>query len=158
MDHFHRRNPQDPQTSRVQAISGQGELSLSPVLNDVKLMYGNLSQRFRETRPLIKDVSEDRYNFQAANIAATPQLLRMVPFAAEGANLVQKCQIAGELLEGLAKVLIAYLKAISSPLLHHLTGIGSILRSIFEDPLSGKSYFQVRAVRLAMVELLANIE
>jgi len=135
VDQFHRRRPQDHQTSRVQAIFAQSALSQSSVLNEVMLMYGSLPQRFKETRPVTKDVSEDRYNFQAANIAATVQLVRMVLFAAEGATIEEKCQIAGELLDGFKKVPIAYLKALSSPLLHHLAG-----------------------VLLAMADLLANLE
>lgn len=158
VDQFHRRRPQDHQTSRVQAIFAQSALSQSSVLNEVMLMYGSLPQRFKETRPVTKDVSEDRYNFQAANIAATVQLVRMVLFAAEGATIEEKCQIAGELLDGFKKVPIAYLKALSSPLLHHLAGIGSILGSVFEEPLPETSFLQVRTVLLAMADLLANLE
>ena len=156
--HFPRHCPQDRQTSHVQAIFGQSDLPQSSDLNEVMLMYGGLPQRFKETRPVAKDASEDRYNLQAANIVATLQLVRMVLFAAEGATIEKKCQIAGELLEGFAKVPIAYLKAVSSPLLHQLAGIGSILGSVLEGPLPEISFLQVRAVLLAMADLLANLE
>ncbi len=92
---------------------------------------------------MTRDVSEDRYDFQAANIAATLQLVRMMLFAVEGATIEMKYQIAEELLEGFSKVPIAYLKAISSPLLHHLAGIGTILGSVFEEALPEVSFFQV---------------
>ena len=86
----------------------------------------------------------------------------MVLFTTEGATIEQRCHIASELLDGFRKVPVAYLRAISSPLvrakqhvrnvgliirqLHHLAGIGSILGSVFEEPLSESSYFRVRTV------------
>jgi hypothetical protein len=52
---------------------------------------------------------------------------------------------------------VAYLRAISAPLLHHLAGIGSILGFVREEPLSGSSYAQVRSVLLSMAQLLSSI-
>jgi len=53
---------------------------------------------------------------------------------------------------------VGYLNAISSPLLHHLAGIGSILGSVFEEPLTDPEYLQVRSVLLTMAQLLANLD
>ncbi len=87
----------------------------------------------------------------------------MVLFTAEDATVDQKCAIARELLDGFSQVPVLYLRAISSPLvsqnvlpirlvilttskLYHLAGIGSILGSVIEGPLSESSYHQVREV------------
>ena len=78
-------------------------------------------------------------------------------FTAKGFSIEKNCQFAGELLEGFGKSPIAYLKAISSPLLHRLIDIGSILGSVFEKLLS-ETFPQVRAVLLAMADLLADLE
>lgn len=79
-------------------------------------------------------------------------------FAAEGDTIEMKCRIAGQLLERFVKVPVAYLKAISSPLLHSLAGIRSSLGSVFEEPLPKTSYLEICAVLLAMADLLANLE
>ena len=70
----------------------------------------------------------------------------MVLFTAEEATVAQKCAIARELLDDFATIPVFFLKAISSPLLHHLAGIGAILGSVIEGQLSLSEYFQVRTV------------
>jgi hypothetical protein len=104
------------------------------------------------------DNTEDRYSFQAANIAGTVQLLRKFLFSAGGATIEQRCQVASEVVQAFALVPVACLRAISAPLLHHLAGIGSILGFFLEEPLSGSIYAQVRSVLLSMVQLLSSID
>jgi hypothetical protein len=70
----------------------------------------------------------------------------MILFTAEDATVEKKCAIARELLDDFANVPIFFLRAISSPLLHHLAGIGTILGSVIEGQLSLSEYFQVRTV------------
>lgn len=70
----------------------------------------------------------------------------MVLFTAEDATIEHKCTIARELLDEFANVPIFFLKAISTPLLHHLAGIGVILGSVIEGELSLSEYLRVRAV------------
>ena len=70
----------------------------------------------------------------------------MVLFTAEDATVDEKCAIARELLDDFAKIPLFFLKAISSPLLHHLAGIGAVLGSVIEGQLSLAEFFQVRTV------------
>lgn len=42
--------------------------------------------------------------------------------------------------------------------MHHLAGIGHLLGSVIQSPLSQWTYLQVRNVLLAMVDLLASLE
>ncbi|KAK5211313.1 hypothetical protein LTR47_007963 [Exophiala xenobiotica] len=136
----------------------QPGVSQSSVRDSVMQMYINLPQCFKETHPITYDIKQDRFGFQAANITATIQLLRMVLFAAGGASIEERCQIANEVIGAFNAVPVAYLKAISSPLTHHLGGIGQILGSVFEEPLSDADYNRVRSVMLAMAQLLSNLE
>src|SRR5690348_2025475 len=117
----------------------------------------NLPLLFKETQPITFDTKQDRYSFQAANIAATIQLLRIILFTAAGATIEQRCQIASEVVDAFISIPVAYLRAISSPLLHHLAGIGTILGSVFEEPLSENDYLSVRSVLLSMAQLLDNL-
>ena len=82
----------------------------------------------------------------------------MVLFAARGATVGERCQVAREVVDAFITIPVGYLNAISSPLLHHLAGIGSILGSVFEEPLSESGYLQVRSVLLTMAQLLANLD
>jgi hypothetical protein len=50
------------------------------------------------------------------------------------------------------------LQATSSPLLHHLAGIGMILGTVFEEPFDETAYQQVRAVLLALSQILENLD
>lgn len=100
----------------------------------------------------------DRYGFQAANITATVQLLRMMLFASGGGTIEERCKIASEVVDAFTRIPTAYLRAISSPLLHHLAGIGTILGSVFEEPISDIAYEQVRVVLLSLAQLLENLD
>lgn len=42
--------------------------------------------------------------------------------------------------------------------MHHLAGVGHLLGSVIQSPLSQWTYLQVRNVLLAMVDLLASLE
>jgi hypothetical protein len=149
MDEFHRYRPKNtrpfsPGDLFVRECPGQSE-----VLERVMTMHSTLPQRFKEAKPLPENGQgglEAKFGFQAANITATLQLVRMVLLTAEDVTVDQKCAIARELLDGFAKIPVFYWRAISSTLLHQLAGIGSILGSAIEGPLSESSYLQVRDV------------
>lgn len=82
----------------------------------------------------------------------------MMLFASGGGSIEDRCKIASEVIDAFTQIPVTYLRAISSPLLHHLAGIGSILGSVFEEPLSELAYEQVRVVLLALAQLLENLE
>ena len=157
VDHFRRRRPEHRVSTHIDAIFGQDSVPGSAVLDAILNMYKALPARFKETPPAFT-AAEHRLNFQTANIAATIQLVRMMLFAAENATVLERCCVASELLQAFSDIPVIYLRAISSPLLHHLAGIGSLLGSVFENGLPESSYQQIRTVLVSMVQLLANLE
>ncbi|KAF2657560.1 hypothetical protein K491DRAFT_691021 [Lophiostoma macrostomum CBS 122681] len=159
LDSFRRRHPQSTLRSSIEAIFGDIPPTEATVLDAILNMYQGLPARFKET-PAVSETNsiEHRLNFQTANIAATIQLVRMVLFAAEDATVEQKCCTASELLRAFSDVPAIYLRAISSPLLHHLESIGLVLGSVFEKPLHESSYRQVRSVLVSIVQLLSDLE
>ncbi|PNY25865.1 Uncharacterized protein TCAP_04233 [Tolypocladium capitatum] len=128
------------------------------VRNSVLQMYLNLPACFRETPQVTYNVKKDRFGFQAANITGSLQLVRMVLFAAGGASIDERCQIVREVVDAFISVPVTYLIAISTPLLHHLGGIGAFLGSVFEEPLSEADYGQVRSIMLSLAQLLETLE
>ncbi|KAH7346556.1 hypothetical protein BKA65DRAFT_279312 [Rhexocercosporidium sp. MPI-PUGE-AT-0058] len=159
MDDFHRRREQTVGPFSPSDLFPRDAPPQSVVLGKVMLMHAELPSRFKESRNAVGEMSEDIFGFQAANITATIQLVRMVLFTAEESTVSQKCTIANELLDGFSKVPVSFLRAISSPLLYHLAGIGSILGSVMvESPLSEADYRQVRSSLLGIAELLERLE
>ncbi|KAF2092973.1 hypothetical protein NA57DRAFT_69364 [Rhizodiscina lignyota] len=157
LDHFRQTRSENRLSTPIDALFGGSTVSNATVLDVILNMYKSLSRRFKET-PAATQVSEHRLNFQTANIAATIQLVRIMLFASEDATVEQRCTVANELLSAFADIPSIYLRAISSPLLHHLAGIGQILGSVFEKGLPESAYQRIRSVLLAMVDLLADLE
>ncbi|KAI6985513.1 hypothetical protein KC355_g10646, partial [Hortaea werneckii] len=133
-------------------------VSQNAVLDHVMAMYEELPPIFKSTKPITNDSRDTLFGFQAANIAATVQLVRMVLFTTEGSDVEQKCEIARDLIRAFRSIPVEYLQAISSPLLHHLTGIGVILGSAFHFGLTRSSYKRIRSVLLELTELIAHLE
>jgi hypothetical protein len=131
MDDFHKRRPHTTSPFSPSDLFRRDTPHQSVILDKVMGMHEQLPARF---------------SFQAANITATLQLVRMILFTSDETTVDQKCTIARDLLDGFAKVPVFFLRAISSPLLHHLAGIGAILASVIEGPLCEPSYLQVREV------------
>lgn len=154
---FRQRRPEHRASTSIDAIFAKQSTSSAMVLDSVFNMYEELPSRLKET-PDAQSEADHRLNFQTANIAATVQLVRIMLLAAEDATVEQRCRVASELLQAFADVPIIYLRAISSPLLHHLASIGSILGSTFEGGLPESSYRKIRSVLLSMIKLLADLE
>lgn len=128
------------------------------VMDNVGAMVNNLPQVFKVFQPVTRDIFVDRYSFQAANIVVTVQLVRMLLFESTDGEVAQKCAVATELLDSFLRIPIDYLRAISAPLLHHLAGIGTLLGSVIERPISDHAYTQVRQILLDMARLLSLLE
>ncbi|KAJ5809688.1 uncharacterized protein N7503_001906 [Penicillium pulvis] len=145
-------------TTQVWSLFSPLSMSEPAVMDKVLTMYSALPSQFRETPPTTGDMSKDLFGFQSANIQATLQLLRMELLSTEEIGVERKCDVAGELLSVFSNVPIEYLRAISSPLLHHLGGIGYILGSVMEGSLSEESYTRARTLLLEMADLLQRLE
>ncbi|KAL2787879.1 fungal-specific transcription factor domain-containing protein [Aspergillus keveii] len=158
LDSQRRRSPPNNGTAEVWSLFRPAQLAGPWLMEHVLAMYSALPPPFREARPAIGDISHDIYGFQSANIQATLQLLRMVIYSSEEQGVDGKCDVAGQVLSVFSKVPVEYLKAISSPLLHHLAGIGYILGSVMEGSLSESSYQRVRTLLLEMADLLHRLE
>jgi hypothetical protein len=141
-------NLQDGQVSRVALIS--------PGSIQQHAHYG----RFRDySVRATGNAADDLYGFQAANIQATFQLVRMTLFSVDTNHDVhQKCAVAEELLASLHSICPRFLTSISAPLVYHLAGVGHILATIMEGSLTEESYQRVRSSLVSMADLLEGLE
>jgi len=137
--------------------------SSATVLASIDARYSTLPVEFKIFAPPTGDRVRDIFGFQAANIQATMLLLRMLLFCTEDdghspSNVQLKCNIAAELLAVFQSIPTAYLCGISTPLIYHLAGIGMILASVMEGPLSEAGYQKVKSILLAIADLLESLE
>lgn len=125
----------------------------------VNELYAALPSVFKRLQPATGDPKRDIYGFQAANIQATMALLRMVHLSLdEKVDLEKKCSVVSDVLSTFHQVPNQYLRAISTPLIYHIGGIGTILGSVMEGPLSHSSCLRVRDLLLSMATLLDSLE
>lgn len=141
-----------------------GDTVSTPALNMssqdyVSELYMALPPIFKQLQPCTHDPAQDIYGFQAANIQATMALLQMVSLSLEAdPDAERKCSVVSDILATFHQVPKPYLRAISAPLIYHIGGIGTILGSVMEGPLSESSCCVVRDLLLSMAELLESLE
>lgn len=129
------------------------------VMQTMLNMYYELPRQFKETPELTGNMEKDRFGYQAANIQATMQLLRMMLFSLEdGPGVDRKCDVANEVLQVFHTIPLDYLKAISLPLIYQIASIGQLLGSILEEPVEIKTYQRARDGVASLAGLLANLE
>jgi hypothetical protein len=148
----------------VAAAFGIPTFLSSTVLASINAYYATLPAHFKVFDPPTGDCDRDIFGFQAANIQATLLLLRMVFLRGDdddtsGPPDVQlKCNVAAELLAVFQTIPTAYLRGISTPLIYHLAGIGTVLGSAMEGTLSEASYQKVKGMLLSIADLLERLE
>ena len=127
--------------------------------NWINELYTALPHIFKQLQPCTGDRAKDIYGFQTANIQATMALLKMVSLSLEAdPDAERKCSVVSDILATFHQVPKSYLRAISAPLIYHIGGIGTILGSVLEGPLSESSCCVVRDLLLSMAELLESLE
>ncbi|CAK7265211.1 hypothetical protein SEPCBS119000_001396 [Sporothrix epigloea] len=122
-------------------------------------LYAALPFVFKQLQPATGDPARDIFSFQAANIQATMALLEMVHLSLEvDVDVERKCSVVHNVLQTFHQVPRAYMRAISTPLIYHISGIGIILGTVIEGPLSESAYNLVRDLLLSMALLLESLE
>lgn len=147
----------------VVSIFGMPSSSSAAVLASVTARYDALPTDFKMFAPPTGDRVHDIFGFQAANIQATLLLLRTIFLCADDernnpSGVQLKCNVAAELLAVFQSIPTAYLCGISTPLIDHLAGTGTILGSVMEGPISEAGYQQVRRMLLSIADLLESLE
>lgn len=157
-----RRNKQNLAEDRTSIV----RLLISDNIPDVQVMesmldlYYALPTHFKEFQSSVSgDRSQDLIRFQAANVQATLQLVRIVLFESSAwQDVDRKCEVAEQVLTTFSNIPSHYLRAISTPLVYHLGGIGKILASVVSDVLTEEKYQRVRSLLGSLADLLEGLE
>lgn len=91
MDDFHRRRPQNIGLFSPGDLFLKNAPSQSMVLNKVIAMHAEVPDIFKETRSVSSNTIEDRFSFQAANIAATVQVGNSLHISSHNAYVDKAC-------------------------------------------------------------------
>ena len=74
MDQYHRLKGRNASLPTATDLFTSDTPAQAKILDHVMALYNELPQRFKEIPEVEADISEDRFNFQAANITATLQV------------------------------------------------------------------------------------
>lgn len=130
------------------------------VMHSVHGLYDELPDRFKEySMAVTGDMNHDIFGFQAANIQATIQLVRIALCeCSPQLDLWRKCDVVDHVINAFRSIQGHYLRAISTPLVHHLGAIGKILSTLMHGELNLDSYDRVRGSLGGLADLLEGLE
>ncbi|OAA65651.1 Transcription factor [Niveomyces insectorum RCEF 264] len=121
--------------------------------------YDALPPELKQVRVITEEHPHaDRYSIIACNILVTTQILKMLLVGNGESSVHQRCAIAGELLNELSSVPLAFFHATSMSSLRHLAHVGHMLASVIQRPLLAWTYLQVRSTLRVLADFLDNIE
>jgi hypothetical protein len=129
-------------------------------MENILNLYYQLPARFKEYQVAVTgDKNQDAFGFQAANIQATLQLVRIILFESSNwQDVDQKCEVAESVLSSFHSISPHYLRAISTPLVYHLGGIGQILAGVMQGILTEDKYQRVVTLLGSMADVLEGLE
>jgi len=144
---------------QVDGLVFQEQFDDTKVMQTILGMYYELPPQFKETPPMTGDMRKDIFAYQAANIQATLQLVRIIMFSMnDGAGVDQKCDVVTEVLSVFHTIPREYLRGISMPLIYHLGHIGQVLASVIDEHLTDARYKRVRTCVLSLADLVETLE
>jgi len=144
---------------QVDGLVFQDQFDDQKVMQTILGMYYELPAKFKETPPMTGDMRRDIYAYQAANIQATLQLVRVIMFSMDdGAGVDRKCDVVTEVLSVFHTIPREYLRGISMPLIYHLGHIGQVLASVIDEHLTEARYQRVRTCVLSLADLVETLE
>lgn len=130
------------------------------VMHNVHQLYHGLPDRFKEYTMIASgDPNHDIFGFQAANIQATIQLVRIALCeCSPQLDLYRKCDVVDQVINAFSNIQAHYLRGISTPLVYHLSAIGQILATLMHGELNLDSYDRVRGLLGQLANLLEGLE
>ncbi|KLT44978.1 hypothetical protein CC85DRAFT_269962 [Cutaneotrichosporon oleaginosum] len=136
----------------------ESAVCLSTAWPAVRSLVDTLPPQLRECPPLTGELYRDIYGYTAANLLVTQQAVRMAIACASALSMLERCAVAGELLDTLASIPPAYMQGMSAPFVHQLGAVGSLLGRVVQGPLTVSAYIHVRQVLLTFGNILSYHE
>ncbi|CAG9946871.1 unnamed protein product [Clonostachys rosea f. rosea IK726] len=148
-----RRRPQSSilGASHAKAPAVSVNEKLTKIQEEILPHFGSASSRS-------SDSGRNRCGFQASNILCTIYLARMISISGES-NFHSACQTAHDMVASVSTIPIEYIRAIGSPLLQQLAGVGHMLAGVAsKHQFSHADREQFRLVLTSMIQFLSQLK
>lgn len=128
------------------------------VMRRLSRIQEELMPQFEAISSRSTDSGRNRCGFQASNMLCTIHLARMILSISDDASLASVFQTARYMMEKMNEIPREYIRAVGSPLLQQLAGVGHMLVGVARKhhDLSQEDYIELRAVLVSMIDFLAQ--
>ncbi|KAF6830000.1 hypothetical protein CPLU01_07615 [Colletotrichum plurivorum] len=122
-------------------------------------IQGDLRPHFGAASTRSSDNGRNRCGFQASNILCTIHLARMISSVSGRTDLDSACRTARDMMESMESIPLEYIRAVGSPLIQQLAGVGHMLVSVaVRHKPPGPDYGAFREVLLSVIRFLERLE
>ncbi|KAH8887972.1 hypothetical protein GQ53DRAFT_692133 [Thozetella sp. PMI_491] len=133
--------------------------STATIAEKLAQIQKNLLPQFSGISTRSSDSGRNRCGFQAANILCTIHLAQMISSISGENSLQAACQTARDMMASMNTIPLEYLRAIGSPLIQQLSGVGHILASVIgKQRVSPADFAQSRSVLTSIISFLAHLK
>ena len=127
------------------------------VMRRLSRIQEELIPQFEAVSSRSSDSGRNRCGFQASNMLCTIHLARMILSISDDASLASVFQTARYMMEKMNEIPREYIRAVGSPLLQQLAGVGHMLVGVArKHDFSHEDYIELRAVLMSMIDFLAQ--
>ncbi|KAI1778579.1 hypothetical protein F4818DRAFT_304818 [Hypoxylon cercidicola] len=150
------RSKRNAQTS---IIGDHGRPSTTRIAERLSMIQRDLLPQFGMAWSRSSDSGRNRCGFQASNILCTIHLARMISSISGGNSIHSACETANDMISNLNAIPLEYVRAIGSPLVQQLAGVGHILVAVAtRHRPSLDDYGLIKSVLTSIIEFLAQLK
>lgn len=141
-----------PTLASLEFVNAASRAKFSEAARRIEQLPPALREPFRVTG----NPDRDCYSFQAVHLITSFEFLKIKLFCAQNAPIDQRCAIAVKFLHDLDRIPLDYSRAISTPLLYLVAGLGASLLS--DGSPRSPALGNVRSVLGQLTEWVNNVE
>ncbi|KAI1370673.1 hypothetical protein F4677DRAFT_457709 [Hypoxylon crocopeplum] len=145
--------------SRTSILGDPEHANTTRIAERLSMIQRDLLPQFDMAYSRSSDSGRNRCGFQASNILCTIHLARMISSLSGDSSLHSACKTADDMISNLNSIPLEYVRAIGSPLVQQLAGVGHILIGVAtRHRLSLIDYDLVKSVLTSIIEFLARLK
>ncbi|KAI0179504.1 hypothetical protein GGR52DRAFT_309512 [Hypoxylon sp. FL1284] len=145
--------------SRASILGDHDRPDTTRITEQLAMIQRDLLPQFGMAWSRSSDSGRNRCGFQASNILCTIHLARMISSISGENSLHSACETANDMISNLKAIPLEYVRAIGSPLIQQLAGVGHILIGVAtRHRLSPYDYDLVKSVLTLIIAYLAQLK
>ncbi|KAI4860708.1 hypothetical protein F4820DRAFT_97407 [Hypoxylon rubiginosum] len=145
--------------SRTSILGNHGRPTTSRIAERLSMIQRDLLPQFGMACSRSSDSGRNRCGFQASNILCTIHLARMISSISGENSLHSACETANDMISNLNAIPLEYVRAIGSPLVQQLAGVGHILVGVAtRHRPSLDDYGLIKSVLISIIHFLEQLK